>query len=138
VNVGYQTLKHVGPIYVILVPNPSRIKEAMSKLEEHMAAWSSDDYFSDEQLENAKRMLAIEDAYSRESVSDFVHTLTYWWASADLDYYLSYVDKLNAVTRNDIKDYVGKYIQNQPKVYGMLLSPEMKTMFGINKFEDIR
>jgi zinc protease len=138
VSVGYQTLKHVGPIYIFLVPNPQRIQEALAKLEEHIDAWTHDDYFTDDQLENAKRMLAIDDAYSRESVSDFVHTLTYWWASADLDYYLNYVENLNAVSRNDIKKYVNDYIIGRPKVYGLLLSPEMKTMFGIERFEDIR
>ncbi len=138
VDVSYSTLKYVGPIYILMVPHPQKIHEAMAKLEEHIKSWTDDGYFTDEQLENAKKMLAIDDAYGKESTSDFVHTLTYWWASADIDYYLNYVDNLNAVTREDIKQYVNDYIINKPKVYGLLVSPETKEALGIEKFEDIQ
>ena len=135
VGVGYSTNKFVGPITIFLVPNPQKIKEAMDKLEEHIQMWNSDDYFTDEQLETAKTLLAIDDAYGKEQTSQFLHTVTYWWASATIDYYTNYIENLNNVTREDIKKYVETYIINKPQVVGLLLSPAMKEQMQIESLE---
>ena len=137
VNVSYGTNMFVGPITIILVPNPAKIKEAMSKLEEHITMWDSDDYFTDEQLETSKTLLAIQDAYGKEQTSQFLHTVTYWWASASIDYYTDYVANLEKVTRKDIKKYVQSYIKGKPKVVGLLLSPEMKEQMKIESLENL-
>lgn len=134
-GVGYSTNKYVGPIQIFLVPNPAKIKEAMAKLDEHIAQWNSDDYFTDEQMETAKTLLAIDDAYGKEQTSQFLHTVTYWWASASIDYYTNYVENLNKVTREDIKKYVNTYIIDKPRVTGILLSPAMKEQMQIDDFE---
>ena len=133
VGVSYATLKHVGPIQIFLVPNPTRVDEAIAKLEEHIARWADPDYFTDEQLATAKSLLAIDDAYGKEKTSDFVHTVTYWWASANIDYYVNYVDNLQKVTREDIQRYVNTYIIDQPRAKGILLSPEMRDQMLLGK-----
>jgi zinc protease len=138
VGVSYSTQKFVGPINVILVPNPQSIAEAVAKLEENIALWDSDDYFTDEQLETAKRMLAIDEMYSRESTSNFVHTVTYWWSSAKIDNMISYVQDLENVTREDIKNYVRKYIKGKPNVTGLLLSPAMKAAYNMEQVEPVK
>lgn len=135
---SYQTLKNVGPILTVLVPNPQKIDEAVAALEAEVALFDSDDYFTDEQLESAKRQLTISDIYSRESTSGFVHSLTFWWASASLDYYLNYLDNLNKVTRDDIKAYVREYIQGNPNVTGLLLSPMLQSNLGIESVEPVK
>ena len=137
VNLGYSTNKYVGPIQIFLVPNPTKIKEAMAKLEEEIAKWDSDDYFTDEQLETAKTLLAIQDAYGKEQTSQFLHTVTYWWSSASIGYYTDYVENLEKVTREDIKEYVRKYIQDKPKVVGLLLSPDMKEQMQYESLEKL-
>lgn len=123
-EVNYQTCKYTGPIGLFLVPNPAKVKEAMAELEKQLAQWSQDDYFTDEQLETAKVQLAISDARSREKTSTFVHTVTFWWGSASIDYYTSYVENLKKVTRQDIKDYVNKYIKGKPSITGILTTKE--------------
>jgi zinc protease len=135
VQVGYQTCKYVGPIQIFLVPNPAKVKEAYKVMMDHMSQWASDDYFTDEQLETAKTMLAIEQTKDKESTSSYVHTVTYWWASADIDYYTNYVENLKKVTRADIKKYVNTYIIGKPMVSGLLVSPEMMKMMGIENAE---
>jgi zinc protease len=80
-------------------------------------------------------MLAIGDAYSKEQTSNFLHTVTYWWASASIDYYTNYVENLQKVTREDIKKYVQTYIKNKPKVVGLLLSPSMKEQMKVDSLE---
>ncbi len=136
-GVGYQTCKYVGPINIQLVPNPAKIKEAYAKLQEQINRFDSDDYFSDEQLEIAKNQLAIQDAYGKEKTSAYVHTVTFWWASASINYYTDYIANLQKVTRADIKKYVQKYIKGKPSVTGLLISPEMKTAMKIENFESL-
>lgn len=131
VQVGYQTCKYTGPINIFLVPNPAKVTEAWKALQENMLQWADPAYYTEEQLETAKTQLAIQDAYTRESTSDFIHTVTYWWASASVDYYTNYVKNLQAVTREDIAAYVQEYIIGKPHVNGLLLNPAMKDMIDL-------
>ncbi len=125
VGVSYQTAKFTGPIQIFLVPNPMKVAEAYKTLQDNIALWTSPDYFTDEQLQTAKNLLAIDDAYGKESTSNFVHTVTYWWASATIDYYTDYVANLQKVTREDINNYINTYIKGKPHVNGLLLSTAM-------------
>lgn len=137
VSVSYQTNKHTGPIIIFMVPNPAKMKEAILKLEEHIKKWDTDDYFTDEQLQTSKTLLAIDDIKNRDAASNYIHTVTYWWASANLDYYVNYVENLNKVTREDIKNYVQKYIQNKASVNGLLISPTLKQELKIQDFQSL-
>lgn len=131
VNLSYQTLKHTGPIQVALVPNPMKLKEAWDVLEANMKQWDDPNYFTDEQLETAKNLLAISDSYSKENTSGYIHQVTYWWASASIDYYTNYIENVKKVTRKDIADYVQKYIKDKPRVTGILLPTSMKDMLDV-------
>ncbi len=137
VQTGYQTCKYVGPISLVVVPNPQHIKECMKKVQEQISMWNSDTYFTDEQLETAKRQLSISQQYQEENSSQYIHTVTFWWASASIDYYTTYLDNLNKVTRQDIKDYVNKYIIGKPSASGLLLSPDMQKMLGLTDFNQV-
>jgi zinc protease len=138
VGVSYQTCKYTGPIQIILVPNPMKVKEAYAKLWEHISQWSNDDYFTDEQLETAKTKLAIQDAYGKENTSDFLHTVTYWWSSASIGYYTNYIGNVKKVSRQDIRNYVQKYIIGKPYAAGVLLSPQMKELLGVSSTEYLK
>ncbi|HQV00481.1 MAG: insulinase family protein [Bacteroidia bacterium] len=135
--IGYQTCKYTGPINVQLVPNPMKMKEAYQELQKQISLFDTDDYFTDEQLEMAKNQLAIQDTYSKEKTSDFVHTVTFWWASASINYYTDYVANLKKVTRADIKKYVQQYIKGKPSVTGLLISPQMKAMAKVDSMETL-
>jgi zinc protease len=131
-DVSYQTCKYTGPIVIVAIPNPQKIKEVIEKLEEHINQWDSDTYFTDDQLETAKTLLAVGDAQGREKTSEFVHTVTFWWGSATIDYYTSYVENLKKVTREDIKRYVQTYIKGKPKAIGVLTTPDNKPALEAN------
>jgi zinc protease len=126
VNFNYQTCKYTGPINLIMVPNPQKISELLAKIDEQMSRWDSDTYFTDEQLATAKRLLAIDDARRREQTSEFVHTVTYWWASASVDYYTDYVENLSKVSRADIRKYIDTYVKGKPRITGVLTTPEAR------------
>ncbi|NNC95009.1 MAG: insulinase family protein [Chitinophagales bacterium] len=136
VSVGYQTCKYTGPIYITLVPRPDKVKEAYTALMNEVNLWDSEDYFTVDQLKTAQNMLAIQDAYGKEKTSSFVHTVTYWWASASIDYYTSYVDEIKKLTKDDIREYVKTYIKGKNKVTTLMLTSEMQNSMGITNLED--
>ena len=125
VNFGYYTLNHTGPITLFAQTTPDKFDACQKALFKELDKMVSDpDYFTDEQLENAKTILAINEQYSRETASQFVHTVGFWWAVAGLDYYLNYIDNLKKVTREDITNYLETYVKNKNYVLGVLTSPE--------------
>jgi len=131
VGLSYQTEKHTGPIQIFMAPNPGKVKEAYDVLWKNIERWDDADYYTDEQLQTAKNLLAIQDSYGKESTSNYIHVVTYWWASATIDYYTNYVDNLQKVTREDITNYVKKYIQGKPHVTGIMVPAGMKDMIDV-------
>ena len=134
VQVVYQSAKFVGPIQIFMVPNPKKIKEAYQVLWNNINAWDSDDYFTDEQLQTAKDQMAVSEAYSMEKPSQFIHGVTFWWCSATIGYYTNYQDNLQKITREDIKNYVRKYIKGQPYVMGAMVRTGMQKSLKMDQF----
>ena len=134
-GLSYYTQAHTGPISVSAQVPPAKIKEAIRALLRETYKLADPNYFTDEQLESAKTILAVQDVYEREKASSWVHTVSFWWAVAGVDYYLDYIDNLNAVTRADIARYVEEYIIGEPFVYGLLLSPETRKQLGLTEAE---
>jgi zinc protease len=125
VGLNYYTLDHTGPITVQAQTTADKYQQAEKAIFEEIGKFTGPDYYTDEQLENAKYQLELNEMYQQERPSSFVHTVGFWWAVTNgLDYYLNYVDNLRKVTRKDINEYVQKYIQNAPYVKGVLISPE--------------
>ena len=122
-GISYSTQKYVGPISLFMIPNPAKFAASFKTLKAQIDQFDAPDYFTDEQIETAKIKLANGERYGSEVTSNYVHTLTFWWASASLNYYFSYVDEINKITRADLQEYVRKYIKGKPCVKGLLLNP---------------
>ncbi|MFT4703530.1 MAG: zinc protease [Bradymonadia bacterium] len=122
-SIGYSTQRYVGPISLTLQVTPDNVERAIEIANEQIALFANDDYFTDAQMETAQTLLAIDDLYGQQRTDNLAHTLSYWWCTASLDYYLTYLDQLAAVERSDIRDYVNEYIIGQPRV-SVLLADE--------------
>ncbi|HCN83932.1 MAG TPA: insulinase family protein, partial [Sphingobacteriaceae bacterium] len=133
-DLSYLTLKHVGPISFVVVPNPSKIKECFAEMKRQIALWDTDNYVTDEQIEIAKRKLDIRMIEEQEITSDFVQTLSFWWASASLDYFTTYGENLRKVKRADMQAYVRQYIKNKPFAAGLLINPGMRSQIEPEEF----
>jgi zinc protease len=130
---NYYTLDKTGPITFLAQTSPEKYHAAVLAIFAQIEQFTRADYYTDEQLENAKHQLAINETYSQERPSEFAHVVGFWWSVAGLDYYLSYVDNLRRVTREDINAYVRRYIQNAPYVMGVLVSPEDRKKLGLTR-----
>ena len=134
-GINYQSAKYTGAINLQYVPNPKKFTDAFKALQNQIDQFNSNDYFTDEQLETAKIKLANSEKYGAEVTSDFAHTLTFWWCSASLDYYFNYISEIKKITRDDIHNYLSKYIIGKPCVKGLLLSPSMQTNWNVTNLD---
>lgn len=134
INIGYLTQKHTGPISVFVVPNPAKAEECIAEVKKQVALWDTSDYFTDEQIETAKRQLEIRQVKDQEITTDYVHAVSFWWASASIGYLTTYIDNLRKVSRSDLQQYVRKYIKDKPHCAGMLINPQMKEQLNPGKF----
>jgi zinc protease len=136
-NISYQTAKYVGPISLQFVPNPAKFNNAFKVLQAQIDQFDASDYFTDEQLETSKIKLANQQKYGEEVTSQYVHLLSFWWASASFEYFFNYISEIKKVTRQDIIDYVDKYIKGKPCVKGLLLSPSMQDNWKVTNLDNL-
>jgi len=121
IQINYYSQKYVGPITFSVSPNPAKIKECFQVMQREIQKWDDDSYITDQQLERAKKILAITQVEEREEVERYVQLISFWWACATTDYYTFYRENLSKVTRQDIKDYVRKYIKGKPFCAGLIV-----------------
>lgn len=134
-SVGYYTQAHTGPINAAAQVQPGQVKPAIKAFLKEVYKFTDPDYFTDEQLASAKQILAIQSIYEQEKTSSLIHTVSFWWATANLDYYKTYVSSLEAVTREDISKYVKDYIWGKPFILGVLASEQAAAGEGLTKEE---
>ena len=127
-DLGWLTQRNVGPIQATMVTSPDKAKAALRAFYAEVANFDKPDYFTDEELANAKTLMEADDLYSREKLSEYTHTLAFWWSSTGIDYFRGYYAKNRAVTRADIQQYIRTYIQNKPHVGIALLSDDQQAV----------
>jgi len=135
VDLSYYTQRNVGPIALIAQTTPDKARAAIKALYEEVSHFNDKDYYTDEQLESAKALLEADDLYSREKLSDYTHTLSFWWASTGLEYFRGYLPRLRATSRADISRYITTYIQDKPHVGLALMSHEAQAKAEITPDE---
>ena len=131
VNLSYQTENHKGGITFVAQTSADKFERCRTAIMEELKKMGDPGYFTDDQLENAKTILAVDEQYGRERPSQYSHTVGYWWAVAGLDYYLNYVDNLKKATREDIAQCLNTYVNGKPYVMGVLSSPQDRKKLGI-------
>jgi zinc protease len=125
-NIGYYTQRNVGPIQVVLITTPDKAKAALEATYKEIAQFDKPNYFTDEELESAKTILESRDLFDREKLTDYTHTLGFWWSSTGIEYFRGYHKNLRAVSREDINRYVKTYIQGKPHVAAAMMSSQAK------------
>ena len=130
---GYSTLRYVGPISLTAITAPGREAEAVEAILAELARFADPDYFTEEQVRTAQTLLAVSEIYNQQSVEDLAHTLSYWWCSASLDYYLTYIDELYDVTREDMARYIETYVHDQPLAAVLMTSEDNATANGLTQ-----
>jgi len=126
VSFGYYTQRNVGPIQAIISTTPDKAKAALKAFYAEVAQFDKPNYYTDQELDNAKTLLEAEDLYGREKLTDYTHTLAFWWSTTGIDYFRGYYKNLRATTRDDINRYLHTYVQGKPHVAVAILSDEQQ------------
>jgi zinc protease len=130
---SYLTQRNVGPIQLMAQTTPEKFRDALKAINAELSKFDAPDYFSDQELEYAKTLLDVNELYDREKPSQYAHTVSFWWASSGLDYYANYVNNVRKVTREDIRQYVRKYVKNKPRIVSALLSEADQKRIGLTE-----
>jgi zinc protease len=108
------------------VTTADKAKEALKAVYAEIGQFDKPDYYTAEELESAKTLLESRDLFEREKLSEYAHTLGFWWSSTGIEYFRGYHKSLRAVSRAEINRYVKTYIQGKPHVGIAMLSPDAK------------
>jgi zinc protease len=134
VNFSYQTSKYVGPIQLDVVPVPGKMKDCYQALMNQISQFDKADYFTDAELAKAKEGLKRQQIRQSEKPSSLASLLTFWWCSTSLDYFTDYFPAMDKVTKQDIHNYVKRYISGKPFVAGMIISPAMNKQYNPDNY----
>ena len=130
-DISYYTQRNVGPISLTLVTTPDKAKAALKAAYTEIAQFDKPDYFTDEELESAKTILESRDLFEREKLSEYSHTLGFWWSSTGIDYFRGYYKNLRAISRTDTNRYFQTYIQGKPHIGIALISSDAEAQTKI-------
>ncbi|RFZ82371.1 insulinase family protein [Mucilaginibacter terrenus] len=133
-SVSYTTSHYTGAITLFVVPNPNKLKECYTEVTNQVSQWNKPDYYTDEQLTDAKAILLRNHSREMEKPSSLPSQLSFMWCSTSLDYGTNLTDNYQKVTRADIAKYVNGYITNKPFVAGMVINPEMAKASNVNAY----
>jgi zinc protease len=122
---AYLTQRLGGPITIRGQTTPERAQEALLSLLDELDGLDQLSGITDEDLEFAKKSRVVEDALRREHTAQLAPSLAFWWASAGMEYYASYRDRMNAQTREDVRRFAREYIVHKPVVIGVLAGPQV-------------
>src|SRR5262249_29808775 len=120
------TQMNTGPSYVFFESTPERAKECIQAIQRALSKMGQPDYLTADELRDAVHRLTVDRALEREKPSDLAHQLTFWWSSAGLNYYQTYLDQAAQVTPADVSRYMRRYLLDRPYVLGVMVSPEMQ------------
>jgi len=133
VNFGYYTQRNVGPINLLFQTTPDKVRVAVKAAYNEIGHFNDPNYFTDEELESAKALLEADDLYSREKLSDYSHTIGFWWSTTGLDYFRGYLKRLRATSRTDISRYISTYVQGKPRIGLAMMSAEALKASGLTE-----
>ena len=109
-----------------MATTPDKAKAALKAAYAEIDAFATPAYFTDEELDSAKTILESNDLFDREKLTEYAHTLGFWWSSTGIDYFRGYHKNLRATSRQQINDYLRTYVQNKPHVVIAMLSSASK------------
>lgn len=133
VGLNYYTQRNVGPISLLISTTPEKAKEALAAVYKQIEQFDKPDYYTDQELENSKNLLEARDLFEREKLSNYSHTLAFWWSTTGIDYFRDYHKNLRAVSRKDINTYIQRYIKNKPHVAVALISEDSQKAAGLTE-----
>lgn len=113
--------RYSGSLYIEAYPNEKRITKAIQLMNEEIEQWSIPTYFTENQLQAAIKSIAIDESYDQELLSEYIHEVSYRWASGDILTPNAYLNNIKKVTLQDIRAFISDYVTDQPHSAGLIV-----------------
>lgn len=145
----YMTQRDGGYIdfstYVVLQPDMNtfdRVKALHTAfMQEVQTMAETPDYYSQEDFDVVKVKLQDQLLIDMETPSAFINTLSFWWASADTDYYFNYIDNLNRISHDDLRQFINDYLLTNKAVVSLRINTmnlqQEQSNFEVSGFQEI-
>ena len=136
---GYQSARNTGQIALYATAPEGKTKKALTTIKQEIQAMAKPGYFTDEDLEIAKQILADNRVFERENTYNFtIRTVAFWWSVAGgLDYYESLTENYNKVTHSQIQKFVRDYLLEKEYVLGIGAKKEVLENLNVTE-EDLK
>ena len=128
---SYFTQMHTGPIQITAQTTPDKALALHRAILDEVQKLGQPGYITEEELRAAQTQVEVAETYGREKPSTFAQTIGFWWAVADVDYYRGYVENMREVRTDDFGEFARKFMVGQPRVSGLLISPDALRATGI-------
>jgi len=127
-HVGFSwfTQMNTGPIQLVFDATPEKALGCVKAIQAELPKMVQPGYLTADELRDAAHTLEVQRALENEAPSQLAHTLTFWWTSAGIEYYRTYLEKTRAVTEKDIERYLRSYVLGKPYVLAVMVSKEME------------
>jgi zinc protease len=126
VSFAWFTQRNTGPVELQFDATPEKAVACIQAIQAELPKMGEPDYLTAEELHDAAHALEVQRALEIEQPSELAHTLSFWWATAGLEYYRTYLQKIRTVTPEDIALYMRSYVLGKPYVLGVMVSREME------------
>ncbi|MBL8966345.1 MAG: insulinase family protein [Spirochaetaceae bacterium] len=80
-------------------------------------------YFSDKDVEAARRRLLDARLLSLETADGLVESLAFWWGAASADYFLGYAATLSSTGTREVLAFLDAYVMKNLEVVGLRMNP---------------
>jgi zinc protease len=121
-QVSFYTYCFVDPAYPLAARAVSDFQKAVVSSE--ITAMKMDTaYFSDEEFAIVKQKMEDKQILNLETPEKFIATLSFWWAVASTDYFFNYVPTMQKVERQDIADFLARYVLLNIPVIAIRVNP---------------
>jgi len=121
---SFRTLREGGPITIAGKASPERGRQAVSDLLSALEQQEMLLGIPEEDLAIARRQKELSAALALEETATLAPSLAYWWATAGVESYLGYRDRLDQQTPEDLQRVAERYVIGRPRVVGLLGPPE--------------
>jgi zinc protease len=92
---------------------------------EELALMASDSaYFSENDFSVLEQKLGDDQVLGSETAGEIVNALSFWWATADSNYYFGYGDALQGVRKQAIARFLSTYLLERTSVLAMRMNPK--------------
>lgn len=92
-------------------------------------------------FETVRQRISDSMIYDQETARGLLSVLRFWWICADADYYYTYRENMDGVSREDVTAFIGRYVRDANPVVTVFVNPAVyektKEDFARHGFQEI-